>query len=114
MIEGCLDWQANGLVRPGSVTEATEAYFTEQDLIGQWLVEKCDVRQGDPNVWDRTTDLFESWSAYAKAAGDAPGTVKGFGPAMRRKGFLPRRTMHARGFSGVRLRPDQPYGAHDA
>ena len=107
MIEGCLDWQQNGLVRPASVMEATEAYFAEQDLMAQWLAEKCDVRQGDTKLWDRTTDLFESWSAYAKAAGDTPGTVKAFGPAMRRKGFLPRRTMHARGFSGLRLRSDQ-------
>ena len=113
MIEGCLDWQANGLVRPESVTEATDAYFAEQDLMAQWLAEKCDVRQGDPNVWDRTTDLFESWSSYAKAAGDTPGTVKAFGPAMRRKGFPQHRTKHARGFSGLRLRPDQPYGQGD-
>lgn len=106
MIEGCLDWQKHGLVRPGSVVEATEAYFSEQDLMGQWLAEKCVVRLGDPTVWDRTTDLFESWSAYAKAAGDQPGTVKAFGLAMRRKGFMPRRTMHARGFTGLRLRSD--------
>ena len=114
MIEGCLDWQQNGLVRPESVVDATEAYFAEQDLIGQWLAEKCEVRQGDSNVWDRTTDLFESWSAYARAAGDTPGTVKGFGPAMRRKGFPQYRTKHARGFSFVRLRPDHPsYGQGD-
>jgi putative DNA primase/helicase len=31
MIDGCLDWQRNGLVRPASVTEATAAYFDEQD-----------------------------------------------------------------------------------
>ncbi|WP_238180358.1 phage/plasmid primase, P4 family, partial [Methylobacterium haplocladii] len=114
MIEGGLDWQQNGLVRPESVVDATDAYFSEQDLMAQWLAEKCDVRTGEPNVWDRTTDLFESWSTYAKAAGDTPGTVKAFGPAMRRKGFMPRRTMHARGFSGLRLRLDEPYGSNDA
>jgi putative DNA primase/helicase len=37
MIEGCLDWQKNGLVRPASIEAATEAYFSEQDLFGQWL-----------------------------------------------------------------------------
>lgn len=114
MIEGCLDWQEHGLVRSDSVVEATEAYFAEQDLIGQWLAEKCVVRLGDPTVWDRTTDLFESWSAYAKAAGDQLGTVKAFGPAMRRKGFMPRRTMHARGFTGLRLRLDHSSDGHDA
>ncbi|WP_342636497.1 hypothetical protein [Methylobacterium nonmethylotrophicum] len=113
MIEGCLDWQMNGLVRPESVVDATEAYFAEQDLMGQWLAEKCDVRQGDASVWDRTTDLFASWSVYAKAAGDDPGTVKGFGPAMRRKGFPQHRTKAARGFAFVRLRPEHSYGQGD-
>lgn len=113
MIEGCLDWQANGLVQPDSVAEATDAYFAEQDLMAQWLAEKCDVRVGDPNVWDRTTDLFESWSAYAKAAGDTPGTVKAFGPAMRRKGFQQHRNKYARGFSGLRLRLEHPIGQGD-
>ena len=47
MIEGCLDWQANGLVRPESVKAATEDYFAEQDLIGQWLDEECDIEPGN-------------------------------------------------------------------
>lgn len=103
MIEGCLDWRQNGLVRPASVVSATNAYFAEQDLMAQWLADKCDVRQGDASIWDRTSDLFESWTAYAKAAGDAPGTMKSFGPAMLRHGLLPYRTKSARGFQGVRL-----------
>lgn len=113
IIEGCLDWQAHGLVRPQSVVEATDAYFAEQDLMGQWLAEKCDVRIGEASVWDRTSDLFESWSAYAKAAGDVPGTVKAFGPAMRRKGFLQHRSKTARGFRFVRVRQETAYGQGD-
>jgi putative DNA primase/helicase len=35
MIIGCLDWQRNGLVRPACVLDATEAYFSDQDLFGQ-------------------------------------------------------------------------------
>jgi hypothetical protein len=37
MINGCLDWQKNGLVRPDSVIATTQAYFEDQDLLGQWL-----------------------------------------------------------------------------
>lgn len=33
-IAGCLDWQANGLVRPEIVTAATRDYFEDQDLLG--------------------------------------------------------------------------------
>ena len=37
MIDGCLDWQESGLVRPDIVTAATAEYFDEQDLFSQWL-----------------------------------------------------------------------------
>jgi putative DNA primase/helicase len=43
MIEGCLDWQANQLMRPQSVLSATSDYFGEQDMIGHWLEEACDT-----------------------------------------------------------------------
>lgn len=42
MIEGCLDWQENGLQRPACVQEATENYFADQDLISQWIIEAHD------------------------------------------------------------------------
>jgi putative DNA primase/helicase len=35
LIKGCLDWQENGLMRPKSVIQATEAYFEDQDLFSQ-------------------------------------------------------------------------------
>ena len=44
MIEGCLDWQANGLLKPASVLAATEEYFSDQDLFAHWLAEECDLR----------------------------------------------------------------------
>lgn len=34
MLEGCMDWQENGLVRPGIVAAATDDYFNEQDVFG--------------------------------------------------------------------------------
>ena len=40
MIEGCLDWQENGLVRPQSVIDATSTYFEDEDLMKQWLQEE--------------------------------------------------------------------------
>jgi putative DNA primase/helicase len=108
MIDGCLDWQKHGLVRPASVTAATDDYLVEQDLFGQWLEEECDVDVRNMSKWEHTTDLFASWSAYARAAGDEPGTAKSFAPALRRKGFKPYRTKTARGWRGIRLHQTRP------
>jgi putative DNA primase/helicase len=105
MIEGCRDWQKNGgLERPASVQAATEAYFSDQDLFGQWLEDCCDLRRGEPHVWDKSADLFDSWTDYAHKAGDAPGTKKSFGQAMHRRGFEPHRYQASRGFRFVRLK----------
>ena len=70
MIEGCLDWQANGLVRPASVSAATDTYFSDQDLFGQWLDEMCDAEVGNTYKTEKSTDLFVSWKDFAQRAGD--------------------------------------------
>ena len=48
MIDGCADWQANGLIRPQSVLHATAAYFAKQDVFGQWLEDECVVEPEQP------------------------------------------------------------------
>lgn len=104
MIEGCLDWQANGLLRPESVTAITEAYFDDQDLLSQWLAEKCDVEPNNPKKWDTVATLFESWAEYAIGAGEQPGSKKAFSDAMQSRGFHRDRVgKGVRTFRGVRL-----------
>jgi putative DNA primase/helicase len=113
MIEGCLDWQANGLTQPASVAAATEAYFSDQDLMARWLEDACDADPENPHKWETSRELFASWTAFAKAAGEEPGTQKSFGSAMQRRGFMPHRTTTARGFRGIRLKPQRRYGEEE-
>jgi putative DNA primase/helicase len=87
MIDGCLDWQKNGLVRPPVVTEATAEYFSEQDSVRQWIDECCET--GDRNVSDTTEHLFASWTAWAMAHGEKPGTSKWLHPILQRQGYEP-------------------------
>lgn len=107
MIEGCLDWQANGLVRPESVQAATKAYFEDQDLFGQWLDECCVVGKRE---WATTTQLFESWAAFAELNGEKSGSAKGFSATMVKRGFRPDRQRlngkPQRFFWGVSIRHD--------
>jgi putative DNA primase/helicase len=104
MIDGCLDWQKNGLARPDSVTNATAEYFSDQDLLAQWLEEKCDAERDNPHKWDTVADLFASWSVYANEAGEQPGSKKAFNEAMQSRGFHSARGgKGVRTFKGVRL-----------
>ena len=102
MIDGCLDWQANGLQRPPVVVEATREYFEDQDVFGQWLDEICEQHT---RYREANTDLFTSWKRYAEAAGEFAGTAKSFGEAMRKRGFEAYKSGSVRGFKGIRLMP---------
>jgi putative DNA primase/helicase len=104
MIDGCIDWQKNGLVRPASVKETTEKYFSDQDLLGQWLAEKCNFKAGDDTKSDYVGALFDSWVKYCMDAGEPAGTKKAFSEALSSRGFNSTRgTGGVRMFNGLRL-----------
>jgi putative DNA primase/helicase len=113
MIQGCLDWQAHGLVRPASVKAATESYFSDQDLIGQWLEDCCDVQPGKASLWDKTANLFESWTEYATKAGEQPGSTKAFSETLLRRGFERYRAPHdgSRAFRFIRVKTSKKIGS---
>jgi len=110
MIEGCLDWQQNGLVRPKCVIEATAEYFSDQDLFRHWLEEECICEPGNMDRSASSSVLFKSWSDYAKAAGHKPGTTSTFKDNLTTEGFKFYRGAKAREFFGISLRPKQAFG----
>lgn len=87
MINGCLDWQQNGLIRPHRIVSATDEYFSEQDTFGQWIDEDCRVGAEAAKDWETARELFESWSNFARAAGEDPGTQKRFGDELGKLGL---------------------------
>lgn len=87
MIQGCLDWQRAGLVRPAIVAEATSEYFDDQDLFGQWLAERCDMRAGDRSLIEVGGRLFADWQQYAQRNGEAPGTQRSFAGSLQKRGI---------------------------
>jgi len=110
MVDGCLDWQENGLVRPDVVRAATDSYFGDQDLLAQWLDEMCDAEPGNPWKSATSAELFASWHSYATRAGEKPMSQKGFADTMEQRGFVRHKgAQGVRGFKGVRLRPTQTH-----
>ena len=43
-VQGCLEWQRTGLAPPETITAATQDYFEEADVVGEWITECCRVR----------------------------------------------------------------------
>ena len=104
MIDGVLDWQAHGLVRPPVVTQATAAYFDDQDLFQQWLDDECDAEPGNTHKWETATNLYGSWRDYTARAGEQPGHQNAFGERLKRFGFRSERNKSGRFWSGIQLR----------
>jgi putative DNA primase/helicase len=102
MLEGCIDWQMNGLIRPFVVTQATADYFREQDTFRQWVGDRCEE---GPTHADTFANLFASWRNYALQQGEEPGTSKSFSAALRRADYQPIRDesgIRGRGFRGLK------------
>jgi len=98
LIDGCLDWQEDGLVRPQSVLAATEEYFADQDLFSQWIEDECDAEPCNRWKSEKSGDLFAAWAAYAKRAGEDPGSKVAFADELKEREFV-----QDRGHGGVRL-----------
>lgn len=107
MIEGCLDWQENGLIRPEVARRATEAYFAEQDVFAQWIEDCCTTGKHDA---DTTANLWNSWSSYAEEHGDHPGNRhRSFPEALSQRGFTAikdTKGIRGRGYCGISVIDD--------
>jgi putative DNA primase/helicase len=105
-IDGCLEWQRIGLAPPDSVRVATDAYFEEQDTIGEWL-EDC-TETGGAFAFVRISDLFSSWVAWCEARNLKPGSAMALSEALRDRGHIKKRDKEGqRGFAGLSIKRQQ-------
>jgi putative DNA primase/helicase len=100
LIQGCLEWQRDGLNPPQAVIDATAAYLEAEDTIASWIEDKCDR---DPKAWATRAELFASWSCWAETAGEYAGSTKGFIEKLESRGFQQHRDRRGRGFFGLQI-----------
>jgi putative DNA primase/helicase len=107
-VQGCLEWQRNGLEPPTAVMAATEEYFAAEDALGRWLEECCLV---GPNHTETSADLFAGWKAWAEANGEYAGSQRRFSDLMLARGFDKWRDPDTdrRGLRGLALRDRTPH-----
>lgn len=113
MIEGCLDWQKNGLLKPDSVLAATAEYFEDQDVFKHWLDEECDCEPGNEFKMESASTLFKSWSEFAKSRGDQPGSSRTFKDHITRHGIQTKRTKAGIQYLGIRLKPKANFDGYE-
>jgi putative DNA primase/helicase len=109
MLDGCLDWQRQGLNPPNSVLAMTAKYLEMEDSLGQWLAERCEL---NPNFSETSAILFESWKQWSELAREFTGNRKDFCKALEARGIAHCELGHKKtaGYRGLRV-CDQGSGA---
>jgi putative DNA primase/helicase len=100
-IDGCLEWQRIGLAPPAIVRNATNEYFEDQDIIGQWMEDRI-TRKDD--AFTVSSMLFASWKAWCEGRSLKWGSEKTFVEALKDRGFMRGRRDYGRGFEGIAMR----------
>jgi len=105
MIDGCLDWQRNGLRPPQRVQDETAAYIESQDIFTSWLDDCCYVERERVAL---RSDLFRSWSAYCERNHEPAGGSRSFTDRLMARGFRRIKDemgIRGRGFAGISIVP---------
>jgi putative DNA primase/helicase len=105
MIEGCLEWQREGLKPPPCVVAATNEYLQQQDATEAWLEECCLRGAKEASTIAR---LMFSWTQWAEAAGEFVGRRGDLVERLKTKGFEKFKTKDGECFRGLFVRRDTP------
>ena len=77
-IAGCLAWQQEGLTPPEKVQVATQAYRQEQDVIGQFIAERCDT--GEDYMRCKASMLYGAYRQWLRRLNIPPSAKNVLGP----------------------------------
>jgi putative DNA primase/helicase len=99
---GCMEWQKRGLNPPECVLEARREYREQEDVLGAFLADCCDI--GEALRVD-TSELFDRYVKWADEQGDKkPMNNRLFGRKLSSRGFRPERTAKKRAWRGLALK----------
>jgi len=86
---GLHDYQANGLGEPVAVSDATEEYRIEMDVLGTFITEMCTVKTG---VTVEVRALYLCYSSWCEDYGERPLPQRAFAIRLKERGFIPTRS----------------------
>lgn len=100
-VQGCLDWQRDGLGTSAAVEQATADYRTEQDVVGRFLDDRCIV---DPHATVTAAELYGTYGYWCSANGEESLSQQAFGRRLADRGLTARKgTGGKRQWTGVTL-----------
>jgi putative DNA primase/helicase len=92
-VQGCLDWQRDGLAPPDAVKVATKGYRTDMDTLAVFIEEHCTIAA---NAYAEAKDLYDQYKSWADESGERKQTNKVFGLELKERGFETRKDPRTR------------------
>jgi len=83
-VQGCLDWQREGLGTPEEVKVATADYRASMDVVGRFLAEEC-VEQ--PYAKVKASALYKAYQEWCATNGEPCDPQRSFGMRLSEQGY---------------------------
>lgn len=99
-VQGCLEWQRNGLKPPAIITDAVRQYREESDTLGKFIGECCQIRKP---AQVRSSVFFQRFQQYAELVGERWIPCRDLPHEMQRRGFDWKRTNTGGVYFGLEL-----------
>lgn len=100
-VQGCLEWKRHGLAAPAAVLAATDEYRADQDVLGQFLDERCDLDQ-DSAI--KASELHTALEYWTRENGHEPMSQKALASRLVDRGFQRDRRKNGVHWLGLHLR----------
>ena len=100
-IDGALQWQHRGLDVPDSITTASNAYFHDEDILGQFLEDETDA---DTGSFVTNSALHQRFGQWCEQQGLQPWTQRTLQKEMKSRQFVSTRRNTGRGFLHLKLK----------
>lgn len=100
-VQGCTEWQKNGLGVAQAVRAATKSYRGDMDLFGQFLADRC-VRGDARSV--TAAAIYATYRNWCEAAGERPQSQRWLGLRLSERGFESRKSAGVKHWTGIGLR----------
>lgn len=103
-VQGCRGWQRGGLGTPAAVTEATQEYREEMDLVGRFIAEKCFLHGSAKST---VASLYDEFTKWLDENGESARSKKWLSQRLIERQFKRSSDGFARGFCGIGLLSDR-------
>lgn len=105
-LDGCKDWQANGMGYPVEVMEKTNNYLDDMDTLGHFIDAACSIHM---QAMVQAQALYNAYVAWCTEANEHPIGSKTFSQAIANKGFaIDRKSGKGSRFLGIGLASTPP------